>query len=75
MTSNTRIRPALRVDPSNQNHHLWCNNGTWWIHYTLHLPDYTIRRVRESLRTRDVVIARHRRDRAIAGLYAEWGAA
>ena len=32
---------ALRIDESNLNHHLWNNNGTWWIHYTsipLQLP-------------------------------------
>ena len=28
--------PSLRVDSGNPLHHLWCNNGTWWVHYTLH---------------------------------------
>lgn len=45
-----------------ENHHIWNNNGTWWVHYTLHLPDYTARRVRASLRTKDVAEARARRD-------------
>jgi hypothetical protein len=45
-----------------ENHHIWNNNGTWWVHYTVHLPDYTARRVRASLRTRDVTEARRRRD-------------
>ena len=27
---------ALRIDESNLNHHLWNNNGTWWIHYTVY---------------------------------------
>ena len=27
---------ALRIDESNLNHHLWNNNGTWWIHYTIY---------------------------------------
>ena len=31
---------AIRIG-SNPNHHLWNNNGTWWLHYTEHLPDYT----------------------------------
>jgi hypothetical protein len=42
---------AVRIHPDNQNHHLWNNNGTWWCHYTLHLPDFTKRRVRKSLET------------------------
>lgn len=45
-----------------ENHHIWNNNGTWWVHYTVHLPDYTARRVRQSLRTKDVAEARARRD-------------
>jgi hypothetical protein len=47
---------------SNPNHHLWNNNGTWWLHYTEHLPDYTKRRVRFSLYTHHVRIARIMRD-------------
>lgn len=60
---------ALRgADTTNPNHHIWDNNGTWWLHYTLHLADYTKRRVRESLRTRDVEEARRRRDARLATL-------
>lgn len=51
-----------------ENHHIWNNNGTWWVHYTLHLPDYTRARVRRSLRTRDEREARRRRDELLAGL-------
>ena len=43
-------------------HHLWNNNGTWWCHYTEHLPDHTKRRVRRSLHTSDSGIARVLRD-------------
>jgi len=50
--------PSLRVDPANPNHHLWNNHGTWWLHYTLHLPDYTKRRIRKSLSTRSLEAAR-----------------
>ena len=39
-------RLSLRVKEQNPLHHLWNNNGTWWIHYTLHLSDYTAKRVR-----------------------------
>jgi len=36
--------------------------GSWWMHYTVHLPDGTKQRVRRSLRTRSVQLARARRD-------------
>lgn len=53
---------SLRVNDANENHHLWNNNGTWWLHYTLHLPDYTKKRVRKSLRTASLDHARKLRD-------------
>ena len=53
--------PSLRVDPDNDTHHLWCNNGTWWIHYTIHFG-HRARRIRKSLRTRSLEEARARRD-------------
>jgi hypothetical protein len=46
----------------NPNHHLWNNNGTWWLHYTEHLPDHTKRRIRISLHTHNVRAARAIRD-------------
>jgi len=52
---------AVRIT-GNPDHHLWNNNGTWWAHYTEHLPDYTKRRVRRSLHTKDLGIARVLRD-------------
>ena len=56
---NSKI--AIRIG-SNPNHHLWNNNGTWWLHYTEHLPDYTKRRVRLILHTHSVSAARAIRD-------------
>lgn len=53
---------AFRAQRNNRNHHLWFNNGCWWMHYTVHLPDYTKCRVRRSLRTSDVSVARAKRD-------------
>ena len=50
------------IKPSNPDHHLWNNNGTYWCHYTVHEADYTKRRVRVSLRTKDGEEARARRD-------------
>ena len=52
---------AIRIS-ENPNHHLWNKNGTWWLHYTEHLVDYTKRRVRLSLRTHSVNAARAIRD-------------
>jgi hypothetical protein len=57
---------AVRVNPANPDHHLWNNHGTWWCHYTLHLPDFTKRRVRRNLGTRLLAEARQRRDQLLA---------
>lgn len=48
--------PSLRVDPTNPLHHLWCNNGTWWVHFTLHFGG-SKRRIRRSLGTAEVSLA------------------
>lgn len=61
---------ALRVLPGNRNHHLWDNNGTWFIHYTVHRPDYTKARVRQSLGTKSINAARRLRDRHLTTLCA-----
>ncbi|MBJ7259408.1 MAG: hypothetical protein JHD33_07695 [Chthoniobacterales bacterium] len=64
---------SFRTQRDNRNHHLWLNNGSWWLHYTVHLPDYTKTRVRRSLRTSDVKVARAQRDAILGefGLYAK----
>ena len=59
---------SIRVDAENVDHHLWNNQGTWWVHYTIHPTAWTKRRVRRSLRTRDVVAARARRNELFEGL-------
>ena len=53
---------ALRIDKENLNHHLWNNNGTWWIHYTIYPTPVTAERKRQSLKTRILSEARKRRD-------------
>lgn len=53
--------PSLRIDADNQTHHLWNNNGVWWVHFTLHF-DNRKRRVRRSLKTRSLAEAIERRD-------------
>jgi hypothetical protein len=53
---------SVRVNPGNLNHHLWKNNGTWFVHYTRHEPGYRKVRCRHSLGTKSLDAARHRRD-------------
>jgi hypothetical protein len=62
--------PSVRVDDANPLHHLWCNNGTWWVHYTLHF-DFRRRRIRRSLGTRSLDEAVRRRDELLARLARE----
>jgi hypothetical protein len=74
-TQDTTARPAapklsIRVSEDNRLHHLWNNNGTWWLHYTEHLADFTKRRVRRSLRTHDLELAIRRRDEALGSAAA-----
>ena len=74
-TQDTTARPAasklsIRVSEANRLHHLWNNNGTWWLHYTEHLADFTKRRVRRSLRTHDLELAIRRRDEALQSVAA-----
>ena len=57
-----KAKLALRVNDENLNHHLWNNRGIWWCHLTVHKSDATAERLRFSLKTRDVELARKRRD-------------
>jgi hypothetical protein len=53
---------GVRLRATNPNHHLWNNHGTWFLHYTFYPTPLTKGRVRRSLGTKDVKIARQRRD-------------
>jgi len=57
---------SVRVNPENPNHHLWNNNGTWFIHYMIHPTPITKERIRRSLRTKCVDEARAIRDALLA---------
>jgi hypothetical protein len=59
---------SLRFLPGNANHHLWNNNGTWFMHYTVHPDALTKQRVRASLGTKSLAEARRRRDALLNGL-------
>ena len=61
MPSVTKL-PGIRVRTDNPNHHLWNNHGTWFLHYTVHPTSFTKERIRRSLGTKDIAIARERRD-------------
>jgi hypothetical protein len=56
---------AIRLDPRNPDHHLWNNNGTWFVHYTIHPTPLTKQRVRKSLRTKNLIQARAHRDQLL----------
>lgn len=64
MKTNTPTA-SIRVLPDNPDHHLWNNNGTFWCHYTLHFPDYTKCRVRQSLGTSSIDRACKLRDQIL----------
>ena len=56
---------AVRVNPANPRHHLWNNNGTWFVHYTVHPTPLTKQRLRFSLCTKRIDEARRKRDRLL----------
>src|SRR5690606_8072466 len=60
--------PGIRVRTENPNHHLWNNHGTWFLHYTIHPTPFTKERIRRSLGTKDMLVARERRDAFFANL-------
>ena len=62
MSQDWQTGISIRKISDNPNHHLWNNNGTWFIHYTLHPTAMTKRRVRQSLNTKSLTEARILRD-------------
>ena len=63
-----QIELAVRIDPENSDHHIYNNNGTFWIHYTEYPTPITAERVRKSLKTKDIKVARRRRNE----IFATW---
>lgn len=53
----------------NPNHNLWNNNGTWFVHCTVGPTPYTKERLRLSLHTKSVEVARRRRDKILTDLH------
>jgi len=62
-----------RTPDAGDRHHLWNNNGTWWVHYTLHFG-HRKRRIRRSLKTRSLAEAICSRDELFARIArnGEW---
>ena len=60
---------SVRVNCTNPDHHLWNNNGTWFVHYTVYPDQLTKQRVRHSLGTKSRTEARRKRD----VLFRNWG--
>ena len=65
----------VRVNADNPNHHLWNNHGTWFLHYTVHPTPFTKERVRRSLATPSLAVARERRDAFFAHRHGQAQAA
>ena len=61
------VRLAAKIRESNPNHHLFNNNGTWWVQITVHCGPVS-ERIRRSLKTRDLSEARRKRDTLIQRL-------
>jgi hypothetical protein len=61
---------SLRINSSNRSHHLYVNNGTWWVHYTLNF-DFRTRRIRRSLGTKSLAEAIRKRDALFERLATE----
>ena len=68
---NELATPGIRVSAENPNHHLWNNHGTWFLHYTVHPTPFTKERIRRSLGTKDIRVARERRDSFFTHLASE----
>lgn len=65
---STRSQLIVRRVP-HENHHLFNNHGTWWIRYSIRpAPWLKAQRIAESLETRCIALARHRRDRRLGEL-------
>lgn len=73
--SNIITLPSIRVRGDNPNHHLWNNNGTWFLHYTVYPTPFTKERIRRSLGTKSLETARERRDAFFAQLASDASAA
>ena len=68
MSHNLITLASLRISDTNPNHHLWNNNVTWFLHYTVYPTPITKERIRRSMGTKDVKLAQERRDQFFSHL-------
>jgi hypothetical protein len=62
-------RSPCRTHAVPENHHLWRNGRLWWIAIVVLDPQGLRRRVRRSLGTADLAVARARRDAVLDRLF------
>jgi len=76
MTQTTQAgsRPINVLEDDHPNHHLSCSRGIWYVHHLVFPTTHTPVEIRRSLRTCDLGIARHRRDRLLRELSFAGGA-
>lgn len=55
-------------------HHIWWNRSLYWVHFTVYGDDYTVERMRFSLKTKDKDEAIKRRDIVFAYMEEHSGA-
>jgi len=69
MTIRKNKHASIRIWAQNPDHHLYNNNGVWFLHYTSYPTPVTTKRIRRSLKTRHLCVARERRDAFLAQLF------
>ena len=50
----------------NSDHHIWNNNGTYWVKWVPYDPIVKLPKVTATLKTKDIEEARRRRDELMA---------
>lgn len=62
---------SIRIDDSNERHHLFRNGRLWWIHFTVHHSGFKKHRARLPLGTASLPEAINRRDALFAQVQRE----
>jgi len=73
MQTEPSLHLVTRRTDHNPNHHIWKNNGTWWLHFTLRSTEGKSMRPAYSLKTPDLESARRKRDRILAAIQTKSG--
>jgi hypothetical protein len=73
MQNEPSLRLVTRRTDTNPNHHIWKNNGTWWIRFTLRSTTGESIRPAYSLKTPDLESARRRRNGILNDLQSNSG--